>query len=408
MIVDESKNKRWKKALCGAAALALVLNGCSLSNAKPTSVQVETEREVTQPETRKPNDAAVDSVVLGENNGIVITTPAKKGSKMQREITVDLRGDVQKTFVWNADMDANRPPTIEEVDVNGDGEREIVVNMNAGRGTGISIYEIHILNSNTLEELAVEDPIQALNKRVISSVKHESGKTFVHAELNGQHLSKVYDYEEGAWGKRVGFGSIVYYEVVDGRLRAKLDGQASISEFPLQVVVDYGHDLHIANVELHSAYFMETPLNEEDINVLLQHWLPNDEWEVKQTDDQYTVTFVKKDQDAEAMVMKVNPMTGTVHDSTSGSPLKSLVNKDAPDLAKITNGTRYQAELYKLAGPLLEAADLQPVNREWIEGFIGDGYLFGRVKHNDRQFIIKLDVFTGQWEEIKDPFGESP
>lgn len=106
--------------------------------------------------------------------------------------------------------------------------------------------------------------------------------------------------------------------------------------------------------------------------------------------------------------MKVNPMTGTVHDSTSGSPLKSLVNKDAPDLAKITNGTAYQAELYKLAEPLLEAADLQPVNREWIEGFIGDGYLFGRVQHNDRQFTIKLDVFTGQWEEIEDPFEESP
>lgn len=292
MIVDVSKSKRWIKALGGVAALALVLNGCSLSNAKPTTVQVEKEREVTQPETREHTDSAVESVVLGENNGIVITTPVIKESKLQREVTVDLRGDVQKTFLWNVDVDASRSLTIEEVDVNGDGEREIVVNMNAGRGTGISIYEIHILNSNTLKELAVEDPIQALNKRVISSVKHESGKTYVHAELDGKHLSKVYDYEEGAWGKRVGFGSIVYYEVVDGRLRATLDGQASISEFPLQVVVDYGHDLHIANVELHSAYFIETPLNEEDLNVLLQHWLPNDEWEVKQTDDQYTVTFV--------------------------------------------------------------------------------------------------------------------
>lgn len=41
-------------------------------------------------------------------------------------------------------------------------------------------------------------------------------------------------------------------------------------------------------------------------------------------------------------------MTGTVHDATSGSPLLSLTNREAPDLLHTTNGTEYQAKLNTL------------------------------------------------------------
>lgn len=39
-----------------------------------------------------------------------------------------------------------------------------------------------------------------------------------------------------------------------------------------------------------------------------------------------------------------------------------------------------------------------------ISGFSEDGYLLGEVKQPDQEFMIKVDVFTGQWEETHDPF----
>ncbi|MNP43738.1 hypothetical protein D3C76_1375760 [compost metagenome] len=101
---------------------------------------------------------------------------------------------------------------------------------------------------------------------------------------------------------------------------------------------------------------------------------------------------------------KINPLTGTVHDVTSGSPLRSLVNREAIDLWNISNGTEYQKELYKLLQPIFDTEGFKPTGTDWISGFIGDGYLFSDVRQGSREFTIKVDVFTGQWEEIPDPY----
>ena len=137
---------------------------------------------------------------------------------------------------------------------------------------------------------------------------------------------------------------------------------------------------------------------------MLKQWLPEGDWVFEQKDDQYTVIYPNASGNGESMMMSINPMTGTVHDTTSGSPLKSLTNVDAPDLFKITSGTEYMAELYKLAERILEAAGLKPASKEWISGFLGDGYVLGEVKLSEQKFTIKVDVFTGQWEKIYDPF----
>ncbi|UNK15922.1 hypothetical protein MNQ98_15295 [Paenibacillus sp. N3/727] len=62
---------------------------------------------------------------------------------------------------------------------------------------------MNIMNPNTLEELIVEDPVLRLNGELNSSVKHRLGKTHVDTELDGEHLSRVYDYEGGSWGEQV-------------------------------------------------------------------------------------------------------------------------------------------------------------------------------------------------------------
>lgn len=106
----------------------------------------------------------------------------------------------------------------------------------------------------------------------------------------------------------------------------------------------------------------------------------------------------------EGLSYKINPLTGTVHDTTSGSPVRSLVNREAIDLWDISNGTEYKKELYKLLQPIFDTEGFEPIDEDWISGFIGDGYLFSNVRQGSRELTIKVDVFTGQWEEIADPY----
>ncbi|MEK4438961.1 hypothetical protein [Paenibacillus sp. FSL K6-2862] len=391
------------KATILGVAFTLLCSGCILSNAKPNDAPNREESGISQNANKKQNKDS-KSLILNEKNGIVISISSIKEDKLLRNITVDMRGKLKKSFLWNTVMDTSRPPIIDEIDVNANGTKEIVIHMNAGTGIGVAINEVHILDPNSLEELNVEDPVQRLNNKLNSSIKHQTGKTYIDTELDGKHLSKMYDYDIGSWGERVSFGSIVSYEIQNGRLRANLAGQASMSEFPVKVVVDYNSDLTIENFTLFYSGFLQPQFSEEDVKSMLDHWLPEGDWIVERKDNQYVTSYPNHSSDGESMMISINPMTGTVHDTTSGSPLKSLANVDAPDLFQISNGTKYMAELYRLGKPILEAAGLKPASKDWITGFLGDGYVLGEVIRSNLKFMIKVDVFTGQWEKISDPF----
>ncbi|GAE07416.1 hypothetical protein JCM10914_3644 [Paenibacillus sp. JCM 10914] len=312
---------------------------------------------------------------------------------------MDVRGEQKRTFQWNAVVDETRPPIIDEVDVNADGIKEIVIRLNAGRGTELSINDIHVLHPDTLDELHVEDPVTALNEQLKSSIEQRNGKTYIDMELNGRHISRVYDYEGSSWSENIGFGSIVSYEVVDGYLQARLDGRASITEFPVHVVADYGSDLSIQDVKLYYSSFLQPSFTEEDVKYMVEQWLPGGEITFDPKSDQYTVVYPVETGKGEPMMLKINPQTGTVYDATSGSPRMNFANREALDLPPFSNGTLYYEELHRLLEPILDAASLKLVSPEsWFSGFLGDGYLMIEVVQAEREVTIKIDAFTGQWE----------
>ncbi|OMD35098.1 M56 family metallopeptidase [Paenibacillus odorifer] len=388
-------------------AVIMVLSGCTLTGAKLSSTSAP-EKSVVIPSASQAKDTTVidpKGTLLAEKNGITVTAKPTAEHALLHEVTVDVRGEFNRTFLWNAGEDETRPPSIEEADLNGDGIKEIFIRITTGTGTGLSMSEIHVLQPVTLEELVVEDPVETLNRRLKSSITHRNNHTYVSAELDGKHLTKVYDYTEGAWGEKIGFGALVSYELEGDRIVARLAGAASISEFPLEVIVVYGKELTIESVQMYYGSFISPPLSEQDIKSLLEKKLPASGWTFGKKGDQYTINFMDPPNGVgEGLSYKINPLTGTVHDTTSGSPVRSLVNREAIDLWDISNGTEYKKELYKLLHPIFDTEGFEPIDDDWISGFIGDGYLFSNVRQGGREFTIKVDVFTGQWEEIADPY----
>lgn len=409
IMITSHKKITAKNTLMGLVVI-MVLGGCTLTGAKLNSVLApEKSAPAASPAVSQDKDTAtlgVKGTLLVEKNGIYVTSKSTVEGGLLYEFTVDVRGEANRTFLWDTIEDETRPPLIDEADVNQDGINEIIIRITTGTGTGISMSDIHVLQPVTLEELEIEDPAEALNQRLKSSITHRDNHTYVSAELDGKHLSKVYDYTEGAWGDKVGFGSNVSYELTGGHIVARLAGAASMTEFPLEVVAHYGKDLTLESAQMCYGSFISPSLSEEDIKSMMEKWLlPASGWTFGIDGDQYYVDFTNVlDGEGEGASYKINPLTGTVHDTTSGNPLKSLVNREGIDLGEISNGTKYQEELYKLLQPILDTEGFEPVRKDWISGFLGDGYLFGEVRKDGRKYTIKADVFTGQWEEIADPY----
>lgn len=413
---------RHKKATAINAMLGLAvimaLGGCTLTGAKLNSTSAplhsntpaaatENSSSAASPEILPLQDPSVSGdkgTLLAEKDGIAVTAKPTAKNGLLHEVTVDVRGEVNRTFFWDAIK--TRLPLIDEADVNGDGSKEIIIRIWTGTGTGLSMSDIHVLQSDTLEELAVENPVEALNQRLKSSITQRNSHTYVSAELDGRHLSKVYDYTEGAWGEKVGLGANVSYDLRDGHIVVRMAGAASMTEFPLEIIAVYGKELTLESAQMYAGSFMSPPLSGEEIKSMMEDWLdPASGWTFGEEGGQYTMNFTGVPEGGgNGRSYTINPLTGTVHDTTSGSPLKSLVNRESIDLGEISDGNKYLDELYKLLQPILDAEGLEPARKEWISGFLGDGYLFGEVKKAGREFTIKADVFTGQWEEIPDPF----
>ncbi|MEK4207395.1 MULTISPECIES: M56 family metallopeptidase [Paenibacillus] len=407
IMITRHKKFTAKNSLLGLAVI-MILSGCTLTGAKLNSASAPAKSAPAtfraEAQDKESTASSVKGTLLAEKNGITVSANPTGENALLHKITVDVRGEVSRTFLWNAGEDETRPPLIEEADVNGDGTKEIFIRITTGTGTGLSMSEIHVLQPVTLEELVVEDPIETLNQRLKSSIIHRNNHTYVSAELDGKHLTKVYDYTEGAWGEKVGFGSIVSYELIDDQIIAHLAGAASMSEFPLEVIAVYGKNLTIESAQMYYGSFISPPLSEQDIKSMMEKQLPASGWTFSKDGDQYRVDIDPLNGVGEGNSYKINPLTGTVHDVTSGSPLRSLVNREAIDLWDISNGTEYQKELYKLLQPIFDTEGFKPTGTDWISGFIGDGYLFSDVRQGSREFTIKVDVFTGQWEEIPDPY----
>lgn len=402
--------KMTAKSMLPGLAVMMVLSGCTLTGAKLNSAP-EPENRVHDgmPEVSQDKDnlaAAVEGTLLAEENGITVTSQPTEKKGLLHEVTVAVKDGPSRLFIWDVIDNNSRPALIDEEDINGDGTKEIILRLSTGTGTGISMSDIHVLKPDTLEELAVEDPAEALNKSLKSSVTHRNNHTYVSAELNGKHLSRVYDYTDGSWGTEVGFGANVYYELEDGRIRVRLAGAASMTEFPLEVFAFYNKELELDSEEMYYSSFMSPLLSEEEIKSMMKDWhVPASGWTFGKDGGQYTADFEGPlNGGGQGMSYKINPKTGTIHDATSGSPLKSLANREAIDLSEIYNGSKYKEELYKLLRPILDTEGFEPARKDWISGFLGDGYLFGEVRKEGREFTIKADVFTGQWEEISDPY----
>ena len=143
------------------------------------------------------------------------------------------------------------------------------------------------------------------------------------------------------------------------------------------------------------------PLEEQDVKSLMAEKMNIEGWEFSKEGNEYSFSFKPTDPNAEGSTYHVNANTGTVYADISGSPLTNLVVKDAPNFIGVSNGTVYQADLFKLINQILADNRMVVENDDWFTGFMGDGYLFGDVKKNNKIITIKMDAFTKDWEEIK-------
>ncbi|MEG7894706.1 hypothetical protein J0818_30470 [Bacillus cereus] len=151
------------------------------------------------------------------------------------------------------------PPEIHFCDINGDGEEEIIILLHQGSGSGVSIWEIHVLGKEKgcwYSHNFVESPTDHLHVNMESKIKPYVGKINYFSKFQQESWDVPFSEEinEDHLYDEFVFGSQVRFEVKENNLVAHVGLQLSflyhVAEFQLKYEYQNGSYL-IKKADLH-------------------------------------------------------------------------------------------------------------------------------------------------------------
>lgn len=215
--------------------LVFLLAGCGNTGDGSNMYKTEEEGNRTGVEIAKLEDV----ILLGNNE--------KEGSF--NEVVVQMR-DKSQSFNWQTSNNATYYPTVEKLDINDDGTNEIVIITTRYTGSDINVQDLHVLKSQDLTELHIEDPLTYTNQNTKSTIKKSDGIVNIHIQANSQQVvEKIFKEEDaGLWFDEVSYINHIKYEIEDNKITATLLGAVSPSLVVATVKIEYDQDLNAADL----------------------------------------------------------------------------------------------------------------------------------------------------------------
>lgn len=172
--------------------------------------------------------------IAPENENIRLYPMQVEGSGyIYNGITLEVNGKEQHFPAWKAEGGSYKPE-VHELDLNGDGRKEILVLLTAGHGTGIYLGKAYIVDPDTLTEMNMQPLDEVVQQHVASRVNVTPGKVDINVDIDGKPAAstRLEEETEGVdYNKELEFGSVVYYSIDQDRLTVSASGAYSFGMY---------------------------------------------------------------------------------------------------------------------------------------------------------------------------------
>ncbi|MFS0870737.1 hypothetical protein [Paenibacillus xylanilyticus] len=182
--------------------------------------------------------------VAPENENVRLYPMQVEGSGyIYNGMILEVNGKTREFSEWQGEGGSYKPE-VHELDMNGDGKKEIVVLFTAGHGTGIYLGQAHIIDPDTLEEMKMESLDEVVKQHVQSKVNKTSGQITINVAVDGVNVepSKIEaETDDLAYSDELKFGDVVYYSVENGQLVVTASGAYGPSEYDGDLTFAYAY-----------------------------------------------------------------------------------------------------------------------------------------------------------------------
>lgn len=219
-----------------AILLSVLLSSSVMTPAHPSSSPMAGPSQ-SLPIAVAPEDSSVQLYAVSPSQGLFLSAVLKIGPQ-------------RRTFRWSGSAEISTAPQLYYKDVNMDGAREAVVIITRASGTGVELQELHVVNSQTMEEYVVESAADAVSRRVQSVVELRGRNQQVHIAVTidgattytmDPKASAFYD-DPAQFTKHLDFSSVVMYDTAQPSLRAIVSGSVSPTEFVGDLKLKYVYE----------------------------------------------------------------------------------------------------------------------------------------------------------------------
>lgn len=215
-----------------------LLVGCSANQQENSQ---KDENSSTEQLTMEPEHEAKKGSIWSSEHNEVQLTPKTKVSDGFSGVTVAVN-NVEKEFNW--DFTTITEPQVYYTDLTGDGKKEAVVIINTGKGTGLTIDEVHVLNSEDLSEINVQPFEEIISNHFESHITKRGENLDIQVSVQGieQHFNVVAQ-DPNVEQDHLNFGGVVYYKLANQALTLVLGASVGVSpQYVGDVYITYQFD----------------------------------------------------------------------------------------------------------------------------------------------------------------------
>ncbi|WP_341301338.1 hypothetical protein MHB44_01815 [Lysinibacillus sp. FSL H8-0500] len=212
---------------------AVMFSGCSPDNeGDRAQKQHSSEQQVTQEEI-------TDATFIGASEGNEV-----KLYKATNGVKLNMNGKA-KDFQWANPGDTGTDPQVFYTDVTGDEEKEAVIILCTARGTGLSMFDIHVVDKD-LQEMKFPNYKEIVAEYIASNVVKKDANTLgITVKVQGKEQN--FDFEFADFGfdpqpdlkleqDELAFGGQITYFLEKQKIKLNLTGSVAIYPSPTYVI----------------------------------------------------------------------------------------------------------------------------------------------------------------------------
>lgn len=159
--------------------------------------------------------------VAPENENVRLYPMKVEGSGyIYNGMILEVDGKTREFSDWQGEGGSYKPE-VHELDLNGDGQKEIVVLYTEGHGTGIYLGQARIVDPVTLDEMKMQSLDEIVKEHVNSKVTVTADRVDIDVTVDGERVepSRIDGDTSGAvYNEELGFGGVTYYSLENGKL----------------------------------------------------------------------------------------------------------------------------------------------------------------------------------------------